>query len=239
MSSRLYYLLTLLPSLPQLGQPLVESDAYRLLKEEGKSNLDSLSELLELEFVIQETGLHHFVMSDSEYEPVISEDLPEDFRNVFFSYKDLEEADWLTAINEAWFKLIIETGRKAESGLLAEWARWEWAFRSCLRIERLKKSGITPDDSDSLLPDFLAEDESNLLAHFQDIIHSWSSIEEPMKAEMFLDQVRIDFLREKASEYSFEIDELVAYMLELRIHARYARLNLDEGRKILEEVTAL
>ena len=60
-----------------------------------------------------------------------------------------------------------------------------------------------------------------------------------MDAEMVLDQARIDFLKNKFSPYSFEIDELIAYMIELRIHNRYARLSLEEGHKILEEVTSL
>ncbi len=58
-------------------------------------------------------------------------------------------------------------------------------------------------------------------------------------AEKILDQSRIEFLRSQSLGYSFSVEELVAYMLELRIHNRYARLSLDEGRKILEEVTAL
>jgi hypothetical protein len=60
-----------------------------------------------------------------------------------------------------------------------------------------------------------------------------------MKAEKTIDQYRLDFIRSLAISYSFSADELIAYMLELRIFARYARLDLEKGRKILQEVTAI
>jgi hypothetical protein len=60
-----------------------------------------------------------------------------------------------------------------------------------------------------------------------------------MAAEKLLDQSRVDYLRSFAGNYTFTIEELIAYMLELRIHNRYARLSPEQGRKILEEVTAL
>jgi hypothetical protein len=71
------------------------------------------------------------------------------------------------------------------------------------------------------------------------LIEAWKATADPMAAEKLLDQSRVDYLRSFAGNYTFTIEELIAYMLELRIHNRYARLSPEQGRKILEEVTAL
>lgn len=237
MGEKLFYLMTVLPSLPNLGEPLAPEDAMARIREESGENMLLLADLLECEAEIEKFGMQHFVLGAKDYSPEFSSRIPESFQEVFATWSSLSEAEWLTRVYAAWFDLIIETGDRTGSGLLKDWAKWEYALRTGLRIERLRIAGSLPGDLDSIIPEFMKD--SDELPDHSGLIETYLAFTEPMKAEKFLDQARIDFLRRAAIQYSFETDELVAYMLELRIHNRYARLNPEEGQKILEEVTAL
>jgi len=236
-SDNLYYLLTLLPSLPNLGEPLAPEDAIAKIREESDEKLLLLADLLECENEIENCASHYYVQGSRDFVVNLSERLPEKFCEVFATYASRDEADWLTAVYAAWFELLLEIGDATGSGLLKEWARWEYSLRTRLRIERLRVTGRLPADPDSIVPEFmneLYEQPDN-----QHIVEFTRTFSEPMKAEKYLDQTRIDFLRQAVAQFSFTVDELVAYMLELRIHLRYARLSPEKGRKLLEEVTRL
>lgn len=237
MSDNLFYLLTLLPSLPNLGEPLAPEDAMAKIREESDENLLLLADLLDCENEIEKCASHYYVNGIREYAPNLSDRLPESFQELFATYHTREEADWLTAVYAAWFELLIEIGDATGSGLLKEWAKWEYALRTRLRIDRLRVAGRLPADPDSLVPEFMNEltDQPD----HQHLVELARTFSEPMKAEKLLDQTRIDYLRRAVAQFSFSVDELVAYMLELRIHLRYARLSPEKGRKLLEEVTRL
>lgn len=237
MSGNLYYLMTVLPSLPALGEPLAAEDAMARIREEIDEKLLLLADLLECEGEIEKCAVQHFVLQNKDYQPVFSERVPGEFVELFASYSDAKESEWLTDIYAAWFELLIETGDMTGSELLKDWAKWEYALRTGLRIERLRAAARLPADIDSIIPEFM-KGLSDISDH-SSLIESYKGMTEPLKAEKFLDQARIDYLRRAADSYTFSTDELIAYMLELRIHNRYARLNPEKGRKILEEVTAL
>ncbi|MGM0598687.1 MAG: hypothetical protein ACQETH_02605 [Candidatus Rifleibacteriota bacterium] len=235
MSNKLFYLMTYLPTLPALGQDLPEVDALAKIRDESDEKLLLLADLLEAEEIIKQTGMQFFVLENKDFKPELSERLPENFVKLFYSFKEVPEAEWLENIYFAWFALFIELSNSIKSDLLAEWAQWEYSLRLALKSERLKteNSNKSISTDENLLPGMSA-----VIDHGS-VVESWKAIDEPMQAEKFLDQYRIDFLRNLGTQYTFAIEELIAYMLELRIHNRYARLSLDEGRKILEEVTAL
>ncbi len=237
MGEKLFYLMTVLPSLPNLGEQMTAEDAMARIREESGESILLLADLLECEAQIEKCGMQCFVLGSKDYSAEFSSRIPESFQEVFATWSSAPEAEWLTSVYAAWFDLLIELGDKTGSGLIKEWAKWEYSLRTGLRIERLRIAGSLPGDLDSIVPEFMKE-----LVELPDhagLIESYLAFTEPMKAEKFLDQARIDFLRKAAIQYSFETDELVAYMLELRIHNRYARLNPEQGQKILEEVTAL
>ena len=119
--------------------------------------------------------------------------------------------------------------------MLAEWAKWEYSLRINLMIDRFKRAGIEFDEYE-IVPDFLRFDSQYNTDY---IVEAYRKCSEPMNAEKTIDQFRLDYLRNSAISYSFSADELIAYMLELRIYARYSRLDLEKGRKILQEVTAI
>lgn len=237
MSDNLFYLLTLLPSLPNLGEPLAAEDALAKIREESDARMLLLADLLECESEIDRCALEHYVNGNRDYLANLSDRLPEGFHDLFATYHSRDEADWLSAIYAAWFELLLELAAAAGSALLKDWAKWEYALRTRLRIERLRSAGRLPADVDAIVPEFMKE-LSDLPDQHQ-LVETARAISEPMKAEKFLDQARIDYLRRSVAQYSFSIDELVAYMLELRIHQRYARLSPEKGRKLLEEVTRL
>lgn len=238
MTDNLFYLLTVLPALPaNAGEQMPVDDALARIREESDERMLYLANLLDVEAEIERCGLQFFVMNGREFQPHLSDSLPESFVEIFMSFVTSKEADWLSNIYTAWFELLIETGKRTGSGLLKSWAEWEYSLRSLLRLERLKNPGRNASDNENLLPAFMkdfSEQPDNAA-----LVEAYKTFTEPLKAEKFLDQSRIDFLRRAVVQFSFSLDELIAYMLELRIHNRYARLNPDKGRKILEEVTTL
>ena len=237
MSGNLYYLLTVLPVLPNApGEPSPAEDALARLRDEDDAGLLYLAELLDVESEIARCGQQFFVEGRRDFQPVLSERLPEDFVGVFLSFSVQAEADWHTSIYAAWFELLMKTSVSLGSGLLGQWSRWEYSLRTLLRLDRLKAHGKAPADLESLIPSFMKESVDEEIGA---LVEAYKTFSEPLKAEKFLDQARIDYLRRAATHYSFSLDELIAYLLELRIHNRYARLNPDKGRKILEEVTTL
>ena len=232
----LEYILTLLPSLPaNLGDKVSIEEAYRLLRFEDNAKLSFLADVLNAEDEIKKCGLQYFVLQNKSYEAELPQNLPESFREVFFSFSNKTESKWMTDVYAAWLEMLTKTSREVGSSLLAEWAKWEYSLRINLMIDRYKRAGIEFDESESV-PDFLRYDSQYNTDY---IVEAYRKCTEPMKAEKTIDQFRLDYLRSSAISYSFSADELIAYMLELRIFARYARLDLEEGRKILQEVTAI
>ncbi|GAB4278040.1 MAG: hypothetical protein Kow0029_21100 [Candidatus Rifleibacteriota bacterium] len=237
MASKLFYLMTFLPALPDnLGDPLTEEDALARIRDEADENLLLLADLLDAENLIEKTAIQAYVLNNSEFKPELSERLPEEFTAAFMRFKEVGEAVWLTDVYTAWFNLMIELSGKVGSKLLSDWAKWEFSLRTALRIERMKNQ-TQQQDLSLIIPEFMNNFDFNV--DHSSLVEGWKAISDPMAAEKYLDQNRIDFLRGVGASYSFDVEELVAYMLELRIHKRYARLSPEQGRKLLEEVTAL
>ncbi len=232
----LEYLMTVLPDLPaSLGEKASIEEAYRIIKAEDNARLNYLIDIISAEDEIVKCGLQYFVLQNKNYEAELPASLPEAFTNAFYSFSSKSEADWMTAVYGAWFDMLVDTGKKTGSQLVQEWAKWEYSLRINLMFDRLKRAGIEYDEA-SLTPEFMAFDCDCDTAS---LVEAYRKINEPMKAEKSLDEARLDFIRSSAISYSFTADELVAYILELRIYARYARLSPEQGRKILQEVTAL
>lgn len=237
MSGNLFYLLTILPVLPATaGDPVSADDAMARIRDEGDARLLFIADLLEVEAEIDRCGLNYFVQGNHDYRPQLSPQLPETFVETFLSFSGSTESEWLTSVYAAWFELLMNTSRKTGSVFLGFWAAWEYSLRTLLRLERSKAAGRSAVELENMVPAFMKD---AFTAETIAIVDAYKAISEPLKAEKFLDQARIDFLRRSAVHYSFSLDELIAYLLELRIHNRYARLNPDRGRKILEEVTTL
>lgn len=241
MASKLYYLITYLPALPELGKPVKNIEAIQKIREEGEKELDIIADLLELESIFNKIAHTHYVNNES-FIPVLPEWLPEEFRTLINSFTDLPEREWITSVYHNWFKLICEMASKTGSKLLKIWGYWEWSLKTKLMESRLITSGYSKNEAGNMSGKLFDHEEVvNLVEDFNhdELVKRWKEEPNPMEAEKTLDLARIDFLKDKSNRYSFEIDELVAYMIELRVHNRYAQLSLEKGQKILEEVTEL
>lgn len=237
MSGKLFYLMTRLPSLPNLGEMLTDEDIMARVREESGENITLFADLLDLENEIIRCASEYFVKENREYKPDFSDIVPAEFVQEFMTFIDMPEAEWLGHIYVEWFRLIHKLGRKTHSDLLVDWTRWEYTLRYNMFSERMKRAGFQHGDSDHPPRDIVdipgdAPDHSGTVAEY-------FTFEEPIKAEKYIDQIRIDYLRDAVVRFTFSVDELVAYMLEYRIHLRYAGLDPEKGRKILEEVTRL
>ncbi len=238
MSRKLFYLMTYLPALPaNIGDVPAEEDAVAKIRDEADKNLLLLADLLDVENLIEQTGMQFFVLKNQDFKVELSERLPAGFRETFYSFREVPEAVWLTTVYAAWFDLIIEMSRKAGSKMLADWAKWEYSLRTALRIERMRAASGQAPDLSGIVPEFM--NDPDFCIDHSPLIEAWKSTADPMTAEKLLDQNRIDYLRSFCGNFTFAVEELIAYMLELRIHKRYARLSPEQGRRILEEVTAL
>ncbi len=230
------FLLTLLPSLPaNLGDKVSIEEAYRLLKLENDAKIDYLADILSVEDIIKDFCLQYYVLGNKSFEFDLPNSLPDSFKNVLLSYNDKTESVWTTEVYASWFELMVDTGKRVGSSILKEWAKWEYSLRINFMIDRFKKAGIEYDEYE-LIPEFIRYDSNY---DTSSLVDAYNKSSEPMKAERTLDASRLDFIRSLATSYSFSADELVAYMLELRIYERYARLDPEKGRKILQEVTVL
>jgi hypothetical protein len=235
-SVNLYYIMTMLPSLPSLGGTVDYSYAIEKIRNEGKGHISYLADLLEAEALIGQCGLRHYVLGEKDFSTDLPVKLPESFVAAFESYKTLPEWEWLTEVYIAWFELLIETGRKAGSSLLSHWAKWELDLRLALLRARFEASESHSGSTQAIL-DKISRYEGQ--GEVTSIVTAYRAYSEPFEAEKFLDQARIDFIRSNSMQFSFGINELIAYMLELRIHNRYSVLQPEVGSKILEEVTKL
>jgi hypothetical protein len=231
----LYYIMTMLPSLPNLGGTVDYPYAIEKIRNEGKGHISYLADLLEVEALIGDCGLRHYVLEEKDFSATLPATLPESFASTFNSYKTLPEWEWLTEVYIAWFELLMETGSKCGSSLLKKWAKWELNLRLALLRERFEGSD-KQGSSEGVLSKMAKYEEPSEVAN---VATAYKAISEPFEAEKYLDETRINFLRSNSTQFTFALDELIAYMLELRILNRYSVLQPEVGSKILEEVTRL
>lgn len=237
MANKFYYLLTLLPALPKVGEPLEVAEVFALIRQEQDLGVNILADLLETEMLLEHCAENHFVEAKEDFAPVFPDLITDSLVELAKDPGSLNESDWHDNVYTMWFELMAEIGHKTGSNLLSDWAAREFSLRAQIQLQRDQQNIDSSASNEQMLPDFIKKD--GFIFDQSELIGAYKAFDDPMAAEKFLDQARVDFLRKAATRYSFHIDELVAYMLELRIHRRYERMSPDKGRKILEEVTTL
>lgn len=237
MANKFYYLLTLLPALPEVGEAFETGGVFALIRQEQVVGVEILADLLEAEILLEHCAEHHFVAEKEDFAPVFPEVITEAIVDLAGDPGSLDESQWHDKVYTLWFKLMAEVGHKTGSNLLADWAVREYSLRAQIQLQREHQGSDSSASGEQMLPDFIKK--NGFIFDQSELINAYKAFDDPMAAEKFLDQARVDYLRKAAAQYSFDMDELVAYMLELRIHRRYERMSPDKGRKILEEVTTL
>lgn len=235
MSTSLIYLLTYLPSLPELGTPVDLEEIYEFLGDKNLGEVTQLMELIDCETLIETFADKYFITKQSESAIEIPQVVPDKLSKILLD-NTLSEPDWLNKVFLSWIDALYDYGAKMGSTLLCEWAKWEVSLRLQLKTRRNqsggKKTGVT-------LPISLTDFHDTTLYNHTRLINDYYNSSNPMMAELNLDKARIAFLRGSCEKYTFSRDELIAYLLELRIHRRHAAMSPEKGRKILEEVTTL
>ena len=253
MTTRLYYLLSFLPVLPPLGEtpPNTVEEILEIIRIDPIEEASAVAGVFEFEVGLLQAVRDKFLSDawngslDSPFgalsQPVVDAFLKDP--------KEMGEEEWFTELWMAYLVFLKEVGGKIGSALLSGWADFEISLRRQLAAARLNAAassveledmassgtavGAVPPVSDPVdLPGMGDMDHGNLIAE-------WRDAADPMVGERLLDEARMQFIEAEAKYYSFGIDELVAYFLKLGLLSRYARLNREEGLKILEEVTAL
>lgn len=73
------------------------------------------------------------------------------------------------------------------------------------------------------------------LAHY---VHAAFGQDSPLEAEKMLERIRWDAIEDLKIGHYFDVDYLVAYALELQILERWKKIDKEEGKNILEGITA-
>jgi len=174
---------------------------------------------------------------------VVPAALPPPLRTLFDEGRvaGMTEEAWGGSVRQAYLDLLSESGHRLGSHLLTRWSEWEGSLRLNLAQRRARLRGDRDEPGQGLLP----EDDSGLEA----ALTAWSATRSrggdaerlgaTMEAEMSLDAARLDFLERESLRYSFAMDELVAYLLQLRLLERHQRLDPQRGRTLLKAVGAL
>ncbi|MFZ2957319.1 MAG: DUF2764 family protein [Candidatus Ozemobacteraceae bacterium] len=225
MKVSLYYLLTRLPALPNLGEvpPISWGEIIPLVESTDDPGLRSLIEILRCESDVEAIVRARFEKRNDEAIPVqglpgklaeaVSADCPE--QNM---------ADWHERVWNAWFDAVEEIGKVRRCRLLTNWAQWERSLREELVIVRQNQS---PNSA-----------PASSFVH-QAAIDAWRGAANPLDAERALDGARMAFLEEHGDRYGFSTEELIAYLLKLRLLQRYHRLDQTRARQLLREVAGL
>ena len=243
MDTRLAYLLTLLPPLPPLGEPppITVADALVLLRQQGGADLELLAGLLEAESLLRE-ALDEWIVNPPGSR-VVPPALPQPLRALFDEelLAGMTEEAWVGSVRRAYLDLLSKAGHRLGSSLLSRWSTWEGSLRLHLARQRARLRGDRDDPEQGSPPD----DDPALEA----ALATWSAARSrggdagrlgaAMEAEVSLDVARLAFLTRESPRYSFALDELVAYLLQLRLLERHQRLDRQRGRTLLKAVGAL
>lgn len=241
MDNRRFSLLTALPPLPALGEPLpiTLAEALGRLRQQGGRDLESLADALAAEGLLRE-ALEEWVLgpSGSRIVPVA---LPPTLRALFDEelVAGMPEDAWIDAVWQEWFDLMAAVGRSIGAPLLSRWSAWESAVRARVAVSR------RPDRGEGAQSSPPGADDPAL----DSLLAAWDTVRErgregreiaaAMEAEQILDEGRLAFLDDAALRYSFTMDELAAYFLKLRLLERRRRWDPARGREFLAQAAAL
>ncbi len=256
MAAGLYDLLSFLPPLPAVGDPppITLEEVARLVRDLPGCEIRTLFEVIELESTLHALIRRRLGLGTpgtapaSGPEPVGEGVLPPALVALFAEEQTSQPEDaWLTHLWDAFYREIARLGAATGCDLLTTWAHWERSLRwqmVATRRKALAEAGPPPTDGTKAVPCLGPAEvpaDLDLEGSFDhaELIHEACLAQDPLASERILDEGRVRFLEEQAGRYSFRIEELIAYILKLRLLLRHARLNRTEGIHILEEVTSI
>lgn len=114
------------------------------------------------------------------------------------------------------------------SSSLREWKRFDISLRNEIARSRATKK------AKDVFAYIRGEDSTDpFIAPFAHLVANQDS---PLEAELSIDRKRWDKIEELKKGHYFDIDYLIAYMLELQILERWERINLEDSQQVLENL---
>ena len=220
MARSYHFLLTFLPSLPELGgrcgitlaelRELTADDAVV-----GRA-IDAL--LLETDLLSRESALAG--ETDLPAPAVLSAEqargelpLPDYLAAEGTGRRIPVDAMW-----EAYYEHVAAEARAIRCGFLRQWVGFEVALRNALVAERARILDLEP--ADYAVAEALGETDANL----GDMVTAFTAATDPLKGQRVLDEARYAWALERSEYFSFSLDEVVAYARRLMLAVRWERL---------------
>ncbi|MCX7005266.1 MAG: DUF2764 family protein [bacterium] len=136
--------------------------------------------------------------------------------------------DWLPAADlRALAAAMDESDRSDEAGgPAAAWRAFDTALRNALVTVRAARRGL---EAAPYLRAAAPVDE-----HTRALVQECVKLEDPLKAELALDQARWAFLDNLCVAHAFDFTVLLGYLLKLRLLERWQALNAEAGAAFLD-----
>jgi len=218
-----YYLVSALPSLPDLGAvpPLALGALLDHVSVHARPRTLVETVLLGDDLLQRDAALAGEVQ---EVEPVLltsaqvrdDEPLPP-----YLAPAEDEEATQVAsdAVWECYFRHAAVVARRSRSGFLAAWVGHEVALRNALAAARARTLDLDPDDY------LVAPELGHADADFTALLGEWTEAENPLEGIRILDAARWQWLAEHDAWFSFGDDELAVYAARLVLLVRWHRLS--------------
>lgn len=246
MSVALNYLLTFFPPLPELGgvpSVTIAEVCARLIGEDDRvlrrlAGVFTTWSELETAAAAWVTG-EKLSLSPTCQETVTAE-IPECGQLLESDPQSANEAVWLTRFHDVLSVWLEKSASRVGSRLLADWLRFERQLRAELALRRRQwweeqQPGFTAEFPEiSVSP----TDNDQIAAEAAKTATRWQNVTDPMAAELLLDQTHWNFICARYGHYSFSIEEMVGYLLKLRLVQRHQVFSRERGISMLQEVTA-
>jgi len=233
MARRYYFLLTALPTLPELGEapPLSVQDFHQLLSQDPSVAALIEAVLLEQDLLSREAALAGEIERPA---PVVltagqvrgEEPLPE----LLAAAPERPRRIGADAMWEAYYRYVHGLASRQGCAFAGEWVRFEVALRNALATARAAALELDPQEY------LIAEDLAEADAPVDEIVSAWSAAPDPLSALRALDQRRWRWIDEKSRYFSFALDELAAYARKLVLIARWHALSREQAQTQASEV---
>jgi len=142
--------------------------------------------------------------------------------------------DWLPAADLCALAAVLDESDESDTsdrsdkldGPVAAWRAFDTALRNALVTARAARRGL------EAAPYLRAADP--LDAYTRALVQECVKLDDPLKAELALDQARWAFLDNLCAAHAFDFTVLLGYLLKLRLLERWQALNAEAGAAFLD-----
>jgi len=222
MAADLYYLLTSLPPLGDLGSPAPMTPAGLL---EHVADAPSPRERIGALFLGDDLLLREAVLAGEVEQASPAVLSPAQLRDeaplpAFLTRPDSPASPRaaVDAIWEAYFRHVAAVAARQGSAFLAAWVEYEVSLRNALAAERAKALALEGE------PYLVAADLAASRDDLAPVVSEWAAAANPLAALRALDAARWAWLVAHDGWFTFADDELVAYAAKLMLLHRWNRM---------------